>query len=151
MTRLEASTVESINAVRVAHGLVPLTVSAPLLASATLHCEQMVEGGYFGHVAPDGAGFAWRLAAFYPQGRYRFYSVGENLLWTLNPMSGDTMVAMWMKSPEHRVNMLDPAWRQIGVAVLRVPSAPGVFANLPATVVTVDFGVRRGVGHDVVP
>jgi uncharacterized protein YkwD len=151
MTELESSTVEAINAVRSSHGLAPLTVSASLFASATLHCEQMVEGGYFAHVSPDGAGFVWRLEAFYPQGGYRFYSVGENLLWTLDPMSAAAMVARWLKSPEHRVNILDPAWRQVGIAVLRVSSAPGVFAGEPATVVTADFGVRRSAGLDTRP
>jgi len=48
-----------------------------------------------------------------------------------------------MKSPEHRLNLLNPAWQQIAVAAISVHSAPGVFDNEPATVVTVDFGVRR--------
>jgi uncharacterized protein YkwD len=48
-----------------------------------------------------------------------------------------------MKSPEHRANLLNPRWRQIAVAALSVPSAPGFFDDRPVTVVTVDFGVRR--------
>ena len=31
-------------------------------------------------------------------------------------MSPARMVALWMQSPEHRQNLLDPAWRQIGLA-----------------------------------
>jgi uncharacterized protein YkwD len=53
------------------------------------------------------------------------------------------MVAHWMSSPEHRRNLLDPAWRQIGLATLTVPSAPGVYAGRDVTVVTADFGVRK--------
>jgi uncharacterized protein YkwD len=53
------------------------------------------------------------------------------------------MVASWMKSPEHLANMLNPAWRQLAVAILSVPSAPGMYRGAPVTVVTVDFGVRR--------
>jgi uncharacterized protein YkwD len=102
----------------------------------------MVEGGYFGHTAPDGSSLAARLAAFYPKGHHRHYAVGENLLWTRGPMSSSAMVARWMKSPEHRDNLLDPAWRQVAVAALRVPSAPGFWDDAPVTVVTVDFGVR---------
>ena len=142
LTALEASTVQSINALRVGHGVAPLTVSPALLGSATFHCEQMVEGGYFGHVATGGAGTP-RLATFYPQGRYRFYSVGENLLWTRAPVTGDQLVALWMKSPEHRMNLLNPAWREFAVAALRARQATGVYAGAPVTVVTVDFGVRR--------
>ena len=103
----------------------------------------MVEGGYFGHSAPGGPSFDARFAAFYPQGRLDFYSVGENLLRALRPPSSDEMVARWMQSREHRTNLLNPAWRQLAVAVLRVASAPGVFDDAPVTVVTVDFGVRR--------
>jgi uncharacterized protein YkwD len=143
LTVLEASTIQSINAVRVAHGVMPLQPSPGLFASAMVHCREMVAGGYFAHNDPGRETFQARLADFYPQGQHLFYMVGENLLWTLAPMTSDGMVAKWMKSPEHRWNLLDPAWRQIAVAVLSVPSAPGVYEGFPVTVVTVDFGVRR--------
>jgi uncharacterized protein YkwD len=142
-TTLELSTIDAINAVRVSDGLVPLRLSHALFGSAMLHCEQMIDGGYFAHTNPDGSSFTSRLSSFYPQGHHLYYSVGENLLWTLNPMSSQAMVAKWMKSPEHRANLLDPMWRQIAVAAVSVASAPGVFDNEPVTVVTVDFGVRR--------
>jgi uncharacterized protein YkwD len=48
-----------------------------------------------------------------------------------------------MASPGHRANILDPAWRQIGIATASSPDAPGAFANLGVTVITTDFGVRR--------
>jgi len=143
LTALEASTIQSINALRVSNGLAPLTVSNGLFRSAMLHDEQMVEGGYFNHLGPDGSSFWARAAASYPVGGSHFYSVGENLLWTLAPMSSDAMVARWMQSPEHRFNMLNPAWREIAVAALSVDSAPGVYDGASVTVVTVDFGVRR--------
>jgi uncharacterized protein YkwD len=142
-TVLEASTVHSINALRVANDLAPLTVSSALFRSAMLHDVQMLQGGYFSHLGPDGSTFSARVAAFYPVGSHHFYSVGENLLWSLVPLSSDEIVARWMKSPGHRFNMLNPAWRQIAVAALSVDSAPGVYGDAPVTVVTVDFGVRR--------
>jgi uncharacterized protein YkwD len=142
-TTLELSTIDAINAVRASHGIAPLRLSHALFGSAMLHCEQMIDGGYFAHTGPDGSSFASRVATFYAQGHHLYYAVGENLLWTLNPMSSEAMVAKWMKSPEHRANLLDPMWRQIAVAAISVASAPGVFDNEPVTVVTVDFGVRR--------
>jgi uncharacterized protein YkwD len=143
LTELELSTIQSINSIRAVHGVGPLTVSPALFGSAVLHDQQMLDGGYFSHLAPDGSSFAARLAAFYPMGRYQYYSVGENLLYSLQPMTGDQMVAAWMKSTEHRTNLLNPAWRQVAVAAISVPSAPGIFNGQPVTVVTVDFGVRR--------
>jgi uncharacterized protein YkwD len=48
-----------------------------------------------------------------------------------------------MNSPEHRENILTPRWREIGVAAIHVGRAPGTFRNLPVTIITTDFGVRR--------
>jgi len=143
LTALELSTVKAINDLRVSHGVAPLAVSPALFGSALLHCQEMVGGGYFSHSAPDGSSFAARIAAFYPQGRSTFYSVGENLLRTLRPPSSDEMVASWMQSREHRANLLNPIWRQLAVAVLSVSSAPGAYDDGRVTVVTVDFGARR--------
>jgi uncharacterized protein YkwD len=50
---------------------------------------------------------------------------------------------LWMASPEHRANILNPAWRQIGIAAVNSPSAPGTYGGHDVTVVTTDFGVRH--------
>ena len=44
----------------------------------------------------------------------------------LDPGPGDRrpVVARWMKSPEHRMNLLNPAWREFAVAALRARQAP---------------------------
>jgi hypothetical protein len=47
-----------------------------------------------------------------------------------------------MASPEHRSIMLTAGWHDIGCAAVHRHTAPGVFAGLPVTVVTCDFGVR---------
>jgi uncharacterized protein YkwD len=142
-TALEVSVLDQINALRTSFGLRPLTFSHGLFGSASIHCEQMVDGGYFGHQAPDGASVTVRLDSYYPQQHYVNYAVGENLLWSEGPMSGAAMVAEWMESPPHRANLLNPRWRQVAVAALSVRSAPGVFSERAVTVVTADFGVRR--------
>jgi uncharacterized protein YkwD len=48
-----------------------------------------------------------------------------------------------MASPEHRANILDPRWRDLGVSALHVDAAPGVYQGLAVTIVTTDFGVRK--------
>src|ERR671936_645281 len=50
---------------------------------------------------------------------------------------------MWMNSPEHRANILNARWRQIGISAVHVDAAPGMFGGDPVTVITTDFGVRR--------
>ena len=143
LTSLELGTLDQINAIRERHGLDPLRFSRGLFASANLHCEQMVEGGYFGHQGLHGSSFDRRLDRFYPQAGHIYYQVGENLLWSSGHESSAAMVRAWMRSPPHRENLLDPEWTQIGVATLAVPSAPGVYSGRQVTVVTVDFGVRH--------
>ncbi len=130
-----------INAVRAEHGLSRLGLNVGLFEAASAHCSQMVADGYFGHRIDGGVSFGRRLESFYPP-EHGYYAVGENLLWANGPLSSAAMVRHWMQSPEHRRNMLDPEWRQIGLATLTVPSAPGVYRGLAVTVVAVEFGVR---------
>jgi uncharacterized protein YkwD len=141
-TALDVSVVGRINELRASFGLSPLTFSHGLFGSATVHCEQMVDGGYFAHQAPDGTSFASRLYTYYPLGHHAYYEVGENLLWSQGTISGAAMVAEWMQSPPHRANLLNPHWHQVAVATLSVPGASGVFSGRAVTVVTADFGVR---------
>ncbi len=142
-TALDVSVVDQINQLRLSLGLRPLTFSTALFGSATVHCEQMVDGGYFGHQAPNGSSFASRAYTYYPQQHHFYYAVGENLLWSKGSMSGAAMVGLWMRSAPHRANLLNPQWRQVAVAALSTGSAPGIYSGNPVTVVTADFGVRR--------
>ena len=143
LTSLESGVLEQINGIRAAHGLTPLQLNDRLTAAATAHCTQMVTYGFFGHQTAAGLSFAQRMAWYYPMGRSTYYDVGENLYWTSSSVDSSVVVAHWMRSAEHRMNILTPGWRQIGIAAVTVPSAPGVYAGLGVTVVAADFGVRR--------
>ncbi len=68
--------------------------------------------------------------------------VGENLLWSSPGVGGARAVSLWMASPEHRAIILTAGWKDVGCAAVHNDSAPGVFDDLPVTVVTCDFGVR---------
>ncbi len=142
LTALEQQTTEQINALRASYGLRPLKFSPALFESADEHCLQMIAGGYFGHRSTTGASFASRIETFYPIGRASYYAVGENLYWNAGSATSSQMIDEWMQSPEHRRNLLNPRWRQIGLATVSSPSAPGVYDGLAVTVVTADFGVR---------
>ena len=48
-----------------------------------------------------------------------------------------------MASAEHRANLLSPLWRDIGIAAVSTPDAPGVYDHLAVTVIATDFGVRK--------
>lgn len=143
LTSLEQGVLADLNAFRAAHHLAALKLSASLTAAARNHSQQMEAEGYFAHNSFDGTAFWKRIQGFYPTSHFGFWSVGENLLWSSPDVDAQKALTMWENSPEHRKNMLDPHWREIGVSAVHVPQAPGVYQGLAVTIVTTDFGVRR--------
>ena len=85
-------------------------------------------------------GHFWR---WYPSSGQSYWTVGENLLWSSPDITPSGAVTMWMKSPEHRANLLSRSWREIGLSAIHFESAPGEFEDGPVTLVTADFGARR--------
>jgi uncharacterized protein YkwD len=130
-----------LNEIRAAHGLAPLTLCPSLSAAARAHTRDMVAKGYFDHSSSNGTPFWKRIRSYYPEGS-RTWSVGENLLWTSGTMTAAASLKAWMASPEHRANILNPIWRQIGIGAVTSPHAPGTYLGLQVTVITTDFGVR---------
>jgi uncharacterized protein YkwD len=140
---LDLGILSQLNQVRISHGLKPLTLSASLSAAAMAHTRDMIANGYFAHSSADGEPFWKRIASFYPDGSYSYWSVGENLFWSTGAATPGAGVKAWMASPEHRATILDPRWTQIGIAAVSSAGAPGTFADHDVTVITADFGVRR--------
>jgi uncharacterized protein YkwD len=103
----------------------------------------MADDGYFHHDSFDGTAFSARIARWYPIGSFQSWSVGENLLWSSPNVDPGRALDMWMRSPGHRANILNPQWREIGIGAVHSASAGGDFENLPVTIITTDFGVRR--------
>jgi uncharacterized protein YkwD len=142
LSTLNLGVLAQLNQIRVAHGLVPLRLNKSLSAASRQHSHEMVTDGYFAHHSFDGTAFWRRLETFYPQPSTGSWSVGENLLWTSGSLDPKQALAMWMASPPHRANILNPNWREIGIASASRADAPGTYDDLNVTVVTTDFGVR---------
>jgi uncharacterized protein YkwD len=142
-TSLDGGVLRQLNAIRVLHGLVPLKENAALDASAAAHSGEMGTEGYFQHASADGTVFWKRIQHWYGSGPYGYWSVGENLLWSSPDVDSTGALRMWMNSPEHRANILNPRWREIGISAVHVDAAPGTYHGLPVTIVTTDFGVRH--------
>lgn len=143
LSALEQGVLVDINVFRAAHHLPALRLSTPLTAAARTHSQQMETDGYFAHNSFDGTAFWKRIQGFYPSTNYSYWSVGENLLWSSPDVDAAHALTMWENSPEHRKNMLDPHWREIGVSAVHTNAAPGVYKGLSVTIVTTDFGVRK--------
>jgi uncharacterized protein YkwD len=143
MRPLEQGVLSEINALRREHGLGPLRSSARLSAAARSHSAEMAVRGYFSHTSANGTSFSRRISRYYPMGHSRYWSVGENLLWSSPDVDAPGALNLWINSPEHRKNMLTARWREVGLAAVHVGAAPGSFGGREVTIVTADFGVRR--------
>jgi uncharacterized protein YkwD len=128
------------NRERRAHGLRSLRPSGVLVRAAHAHAGDMVRGHYFDHVSRLGRTVSDRAnRAGY--GRRRDFVVGENIFYGLPPLPTPARVfASWMGSAGHRRQLLDPRWRELGLAV--VMRAP-VRGSRGVTAVAV-FGARSG-------
>jgi uncharacterized protein YkwD len=139
---LNSQVLAAINAFRVAHGLATVTEARGLDRSARQHSREMGKDGYFAHASHDGTAFWKRIQHYYPVGHYALWTVGENLLWSSPTVSAANALKLWIASPPHLKNLMDPRWHQIGVSAVHVVDAPGYFRGHTVTVITTDFGVR---------
>lgn len=110
--RMAAELVELINIERVAADLEPITLNPALMRVASDYACTMIADQFFAHRDPySGNGPGARAIA----GGYMFYAVGENL--AAGQQSPEDVTRLWMESPLHRANILDPNWKEAGVAV----------------------------------
>ena len=142
-TVLANQVLSDVNVLRRSRGLRPLRISPNLTAAATQHSQEMARVGYFSHDSANGGAFWRRVQRYYTPKNRRYWSVGENLLWSSPDVGAASALKLWMGSPEHRANLLKGEWREIGLSAVHVASAPGTFKGLEVTIVTADFGVRR--------
>jgi uncharacterized protein YkwD len=144
MRALEAGLLVDVNRIRSRHGLKPLRLSQKLAAAAKQHSREMGRRGYFSHNSANGGAFWRRVEHYYGSSGYRYWVVGENLLWSSPNVDPAGALKMWMRSPEHRANLLNREWREVGLAAVHLDSAPGTFRGLQGvTIMTADFGARH--------
>ena len=140
-TRVEAATFCLVNVQRARHELRALRQNADLARSSARHSEDMVSGNYFDHVSPGGETPLARIKASTYLPRRSTYMVGENIaVGTMQLATPASIVASWMKSPDHRANILNPDFRDSGIGV--VAQAPHRYSvGTPAATYTQQFGV----------
>jgi uncharacterized protein YkwD len=138
---LETQLLERVNALRQAAGAPALQLHGGLSRAAERHSYEMVSQGYFGHRSADGSSFRSRIAATYARGTSHWH-VAENIAWRAGDTGSVSIVSLWLASARHRANLLNPRFRDAGVAAVRTPRASGIFGGQAATVVTLDLGRR---------
>jgi hypothetical protein len=125
-----ATLLASTDSDRTAAHKAPLTISPQLTAAAQAKANDMVQHNYWSHTSPAGR-TPW---SFITAAGYNYQVAGENLAYGF---SGATQtVAGWMSSPEHRANILDTAYSNVGFGVAAASNFQG---KGPATVVVAEY------------
>jgi uncharacterized protein YkwD len=135
----ERTVLDLLNAQRAGHGLRPLRRSAPLDRAAAFQSHDMVRHRYFAHERHGGPSLVRRVRRTgYLRGAHRWV-VGENIEWASGAFaSPDSLVAGWMARHDHRKNILDRRFRNIGIGSTRGAPDPGG----GGVTMTTDFGFR---------
>lgn len=103
---------------RAAAGIPPLVLDAQLDSSATGKCSDMANKHYFAHDAPDGSK-PWVFIE-HAIGHVPKYE-GENLAQDYK--TSDAVLSAWMASPEHKKNILDASYTNVGYAICNADAA----------------------------
>lgn len=99
------------NADRMALGLSPLGASRALSLAAQMKADDMADRGYFAHETPDGLSpWYWMTKA-----GYSYRAAGENLAVYFTDTR--SVEKAWMASPEHRANLLDRQYADVGYGI----------------------------------
>lgn len=126
-----SSLLHDTNAQRAGAGEQALTLNGDLSAAAQAKADDMVRSNYWAHTSPTGK-TPW---AFITASGYRYQSAGENLAYGF--ASAAASVTGWMNSPEHRDNILNSGYRDVGFGVA---SSPDFIGQGPETVVVAEYG-----------
>lgn len=117
------------NAKRQETGLTPLSLNSQLSQAAAGKAADMFTKSYWAHTSPEGK-LPWD---FIVGAGYKYTVAGENLAKNFNNSAG--VVDAWMASATHKENLLKPAYRDIGFAIVN-----GVLNGEETTLVVQLFG-----------
>jgi len=93
----------------------PLVWNDNLEDAALGHAKDMEKKGYFSHTSKDGRSMSDRIiaAGYYFKG-FKSFMVGENIAY--GQTSIKEVTAGWFKSEGHCKNLMNPGFKEIGVA-----------------------------------
>jgi uncharacterized protein YkwD len=133
-TKFGSSVVASVlidltNKNRTVKNLPPLLYNQKLETAATLKGQDMVNKQYFAHYSPDGT-TPWHFMTI---AGYPFSFAGENL--ALNFKNSYEVENAWINSKEHRDNIFNPHYQDIGIATVQ-----GLHEGTPVLFVVQMFG-----------
>lgn len=121
--------VSMTNSARTRNGLGVLTSNSKLSSAAYAKAQDMITNQYFAHTSPSGK-TPWD---FIKGAGYNYSYAGENL--AIGYTDASELFNAWMASATHRQNILNPNFREIGIAVVS-----GTYEGAETIVVAQEFG-----------
>lgn len=109
---LASQVFELVNQVRKEQGDLPVARNSALDQAAAGWSSRMATEGFFAHVGPDGSSPSQRMVA---AGYRPAHTWGENI--AAGYRTAQAVMNAWMNSPGHRANILNPAFKDIGIGV----------------------------------
>lgn len=132
-----------LNRAREHRGLSHLGKDRRLHDAAQAHTNYMIRHRCFSHECPGEASLLSRLEGVnYIIGGLLRWTYGENIAWGGKDLgTPKAMFHAWMHSPEHKHNILDADFRDVGIGFAKgMPPDP----NGNGGTYTTDFGMRKG-------
>jgi uncharacterized protein YkwD len=111
LERVRQDMLARVNAERAAAGVRPFSLDLRLNAAAQSHAEDMLARSYYGHESPEGTRPRDRIQA---KG-YKPELVAENI--ARGALSVDDAVDGWLRSRDHRRNLLHPRLTEMGIGL----------------------------------
>nr|WP_322722336.1 CAP domain-containing protein [Streptomyces phyllanthi] len=110
-TSVTKAVVDLVNSERGKAGCAPVTVDAVLTKAAQKHSEDMADHRTMSHSGSDGSSAGERLT----RAGYAWSTYGENVAYGYT--TAKSVMAGWMSSPGHKRNILNCAFKEIGIGL----------------------------------
>jgi uncharacterized protein YkwD len=114
-----AALLADTNTQRAAQGEKPLSMNGQLTTAAQAKANDMAARDYWSHVTPDGQQ-PW---VFIDNAGYSYQAAGENLAYGFG--TSDQIIDAWMNSPEHRANILNASYQDVGFGIINIANYQG--------------------------
>lgn len=113
---IQFKTLDSVNSLRQARGMAPMTLNAQLNAAAATHSRDMAVQNRPWHFGSDGSSPLVRVQRVGYAGRFLGEAISES-----NDTELETLSA-WMDEPATRQVIMDPAANEMGIAWYQEPT-----------------------------
>lgn len=116
---------------RQSNGRANLHASLQLQQAAQAKAQDMVARNYWAHNTPEGS----KPWIFMTNAGYQYQAAGENLAYGFD--SASAVLNAWMHSPQHRENLLDTTFTEVGFGVAQAGNYQG---KGPETIIVALYG-----------